>query len=449
MPRLSIEATELKHTDVNFVSLVKHGANRIPFRIVKEDKEAMLDLGKISRSLFRKAEGPPAVVAVLVSKDADHAKVEAALSEAGLVVAQKSETDDAVVYAQPDAQPGGRDGTLRLNDDVALVVGGLADLPSRVQKEFCSYAVDSDKFMENLNANGFFPSMMLATDALVGTVMNIMKDAEDPGAAASAIGAAIDDFKSYVLPTVSGIPVRAFKADVAVRKATEVVIVGIKPDAGLALTKPGNQTTQSGSGLGAGANANGTAFDPEADKVRATKAEAPIGVQRQAEPSPVNANQGRADSSMPNGGEAPIGVQRTAEPQAVEGSQGRTTTDATPRGEAPIGTGVVPERSPVLDAQRTETVTVAGMMKEFTEAMNASVASFRAEVLSGLTAVQKDVTGMATRLEGVEARTQKAEEAISGTALGDAAGDPPGRPSRTTKSEGPPPLLDTAYHRAA
>ena len=59
MGRMQIEATELKGTDVSFVSLVKHGANRIPFRIVKEDQEAMLDLGKIGRQMFRKADAKP------------------------------------------------------------------------------------------------------------------------------------------------------------------------------------------------------------------------------------------------------------------------------------------------------------------------------------------------------------------------------------------------------
>ena len=58
MRKLQLKATELVDTDVNFVSLVTRGANRIPFRITKED-EQMLDLHKIARSLFKTADPSP------------------------------------------------------------------------------------------------------------------------------------------------------------------------------------------------------------------------------------------------------------------------------------------------------------------------------------------------------------------------------------------------------
>jgi hypothetical protein len=57
MPKLLLEAHELTDADVDFVSLVKRGANRIPFRIVKEDTSDMLDLHKIGRKLFKQAAG--------------------------------------------------------------------------------------------------------------------------------------------------------------------------------------------------------------------------------------------------------------------------------------------------------------------------------------------------------------------------------------------------------
>jgi hypothetical protein len=435
MPKLQIEATALKHTDVNFVSLVKHGANRIPFRIIKEDNE-MLDLGKIGLQIFRKADIKPAIVAVLVSKSADLSKIQPALEAAGLVMTQKSDTEAAFVFAQPGAVAGDRDGVLRLDADVALIVGGLADLPSRVQKDFCPWEVTSTSFMAVLNTEGFYSGMQMAMGALAGTVANIMKDADDPAAAAGLVTTAIDDFKGYMIPCINGIPVHAFKADVALQKANDVVIVGVGQKE-LPEKKPEDQTGVSASGLGAGNNADGSAYT---EKAAVTK----------EEPSPVNAHQGRAPSSTPTGGEASIGVGTTSEPQGVEGSQGRTTNVATPPGEAPIGTGLNPEHSPVNDAQgRGDTSTVAGLMKGIEDALAAQVKAFRDEVMLGLTDVRKDVTGVATRLTGVEERTTKAEEAIGGTALGDASDDPPQRQSRSQKSEGPPPLLDTAFNRAA
>ena len=55
MSRLEFKATELTDTDVDFVSLVKRGANRLPFRITKGDDE-MIDLYAIGRKMFQKAE---------------------------------------------------------------------------------------------------------------------------------------------------------------------------------------------------------------------------------------------------------------------------------------------------------------------------------------------------------------------------------------------------------
>ena len=43
MAKVVLKATELTNTDVDFVALVKRGANRIPFRITKGD-DTVLDL---------------------------------------------------------------------------------------------------------------------------------------------------------------------------------------------------------------------------------------------------------------------------------------------------------------------------------------------------------------------------------------------------------------------
>ena len=48
--KIKATAKELKNADVRFISLVKRGANRIPFRILKTDKgeNQMIDLVRIS-----------------------------------------------------------------------------------------------------------------------------------------------------------------------------------------------------------------------------------------------------------------------------------------------------------------------------------------------------------------------------------------------------------------
>ena len=59
MSRFSINATELSNTDVNFVALVKRGANRIPFRITKSEDNDMINLHSIGQRMFKSEEPQP------------------------------------------------------------------------------------------------------------------------------------------------------------------------------------------------------------------------------------------------------------------------------------------------------------------------------------------------------------------------------------------------------
>ena len=51
--KIKATAKELKNADVRFISLVKRGANRIPFRILKTDKgeNQMIDLSALDSVL--------------------------------------------------------------------------------------------------------------------------------------------------------------------------------------------------------------------------------------------------------------------------------------------------------------------------------------------------------------------------------------------------------------
>lgn len=465
--RVQLEATELKNTDVNFVSLVKHGANRIPFRIVKGDDEMSIDLSKIGRALFRKSEAKTGVVNVLVSPEADQAVIAAALEKAGLVVTQKSEQDGMVVYAQPGIEAGARDGLLRLNPDVVLQVSGLADLPQRMQKDFSSYDGSSTNFLAVLNTESFYPSLMLSLDALGDTVSNIMSDASDAGSAADLVGTAFDDAKAYVTGCIRGIPVRAFKSEIAIRKAVEVIIAGVKnTDPSMPGQAPGNQTAASGSGVGAGANPNGTGYDPAEDLVRATKeGEAPIGVGTRQETSPVTSNQGGAGAGTGHGGknaitgvgggDGPIGVNTTDEPSPVNNDQGtprptghggKMGLPGVAAGEAPIGTNVVAEPSPVNRDQGGADLPDGHGGKMAIADLAKSLEDFMGSIHQEIRGIRQDVAAQGARLGVFDTRMKKHDEMLSGTALGDAPEDP-ARPDRATKGDGPPPLLDTGISR--
>ena len=60
--KIKATAKELKNADVRFISLVKRGANRIPFRILKTDKgeNQMIDLASLSPILKGEKTNAPA-----------------------------------------------------------------------------------------------------------------------------------------------------------------------------------------------------------------------------------------------------------------------------------------------------------------------------------------------------------------------------------------------------
>jgi hypothetical protein len=120
MARLKVKASELRDVSVNFVSLVKRGANRIPFRIVKSDDggTAVLDLGSF---FLRKADAEEATrQATRKSDDLVKAAMDM-LTKAGYEVKRKSEPADDGVGKDETANPAdGKDaGGVRSDGDSA------------------------------------------------------------------------------------------------------------------------------------------------------------------------------------------------------------------------------------------------------------------------------------------------------------------------------------------
>ena len=215
MPRLHIEANELQGTDVSFVSLVKRGANRLPFRIVKEDNADMLDLQALQQ-VFTKADTTPQVVAAVVRKGADLEAAKLRLGQAGLTIDDMAEDGELVVFKQPGhPASGSSDALIKLDDDIGLVVSGLA-------KAFNGMNVEDTSFAKVFATEAFYPSMRLANEMLGVAVGNIMQKAENASDAAALIAKAVDDFKQYVTTLATAIPSHAFKADQAPASAVEV-----------------------------------------------------------------------------------------------------------------------------------------------------------------------------------------------------------------------------------
>lgn len=225
MPKLQVGSSELVNADAEFVSLVKRGANRIPFRITKEDTTDMIDLAKIGRSLFKQEAPKPAVVAVITQKGVDIAALSAIFDEAGLESSTfvKAEEGTIVTLTKQDTPLGDDSVVLKVSDEVAVVVSGL-------QKAFDSYSYTMTDFNEVIRTEGVYPMMYVAKDALGATISNILYKAASPGEAAEMVGQAIDSFRVYMTGILGDVPVTAFKMENALHAAGSLIKAADKGD---------------------------------------------------------------------------------------------------------------------------------------------------------------------------------------------------------------------------
>lgn len=195
-----MDARKLEDVDVSFVSLVKRGANRIPFRIIKSQEEDMsLDLGSLFRA--KKAEAPQ-VLAVVLDSESINTDTVRKLEEKGYARQESEVGATSVVFKQEDYA----------SDSAVVDMGeGCAVVLSTVKKSFYSYP-DGTNFDDNLAKGSFFPSVDMAQDILEETIANIMYDS---GVAVQAktqtLGEAVDSFKQYVLALSEKLPASAFE----------------------------------------------------------------------------------------------------------------------------------------------------------------------------------------------------------------------------------------------
>jgi hypothetical protein len=375
VPKLQLSARELSATDVDYVSLVKRGANRLPFRIVKEDTDDMLDLARLTR-VFRKADPAPAVVAAVVRKGADLDAARLRLGRAGLTLDAMAEQDGLVVFRQPNVESA-NDALVKLDDDVGLIVSGLA--------KAIDPRIGETAFGRLLETEAFLPSMRLASDMLGRTVGSIMQKAETPSEAAAHIAAAVDDFKAYVESLAAALPQHALKAD----------------------------------------------LEPLAKSVTVNLN--------------LNTPASNIETSPTHGNDTDTRLTTQGTDSAIEGSP--TAGNETPRNPATkpsIGTSAANndiEGSPV--AKKDSPVDAAAFLAGVEALLQKGLGGMQAQLTTAIAGVRQDVAAMGSRLDQVDQRARKAEEAVRGTVTSDAAADRDG--VKKAASRKVPPLLDTAF----
>jgi hypothetical protein len=218
---------ELKDVDVSFVSLVKRGANRAPFKIMKHDtgdKPMGIDLAKFLFSKSAKAPLVAAVAAIIVGKTDRGAAMLQPLKDAGFNLETPVEFDDKTVYPQlADRLVKSDDGSHALNaknaesfllpNDVIFVVENVAKM---------EYGFESEKFNEMVATQGLWNSLYGATEALRATVNVALEGAPSKADAVNLIKQAATDYGAYVASLITALPEAVLKFDMSVNKVPVV-----------------------------------------------------------------------------------------------------------------------------------------------------------------------------------------------------------------------------------
>jgi hypothetical protein len=207
---VTVEATELLTPDVKYISLVKRGANRIPFRITKSENDSMINL---DLSRIFKREKPPTVLAVVVNKAEVSEETTSIIKEAGFSVEDVIVQDGCTIFKQHATVDGAI--ALKMDENVALLVDADSwTVPVTKAEE--SWA---NEFYEAMQCDGYWATYSGATSYLTWTLSKALYAAKSAEEARSSAAEVIGAYSDYVLGMVGAIPASAFAMGEAVAKS--------------------------------------------------------------------------------------------------------------------------------------------------------------------------------------------------------------------------------------
>ena len=207
MPKIKMNVTKLGDPTVNYISLVSRGANRIPFRIVKHDKQEshMIDLASLNISKLLKGEkvaavteAQPTIVGFVTMKDENFDAVKDGLKNAGFLVSkQVEESDGSIVFKQVDEIPE-EFTVLKMNDALLVLVDG----------------VDTDDLVGGtiyeslLKEESFIPSPDIATEGMALAMGEIASSQDTPQDKVAKMELVTKDHNGYLSKLFSWVPAR-------------------------------------------------------------------------------------------------------------------------------------------------------------------------------------------------------------------------------------------------
>lgn len=205
MPQIKMNVTKLGDPTVNFISLVNRGANRIPFRIVKHDKQEsnMIDLANLNISKLLKQDkaaevSAPTIVGFVTMKDENFEAVKDGLKNAGFMVSKQfEEADGSVVFKQDDTMPE-EFTVLKMCGSLLALVDGLDtdDL------------VGGTIYESLLKEDSFLPSPDIATEGMALAMGEIAASQDTPQDKVAKMELVTKDHNGYLTKLFSWVPAR-------------------------------------------------------------------------------------------------------------------------------------------------------------------------------------------------------------------------------------------------
>ena len=292
MATVTIRARALSGANTNFISIVDKGANRVPIRMLKNDKgdQPMLDLGTIySRFTAKKQEPQAEAVGILCGTE----------QAAGIMAAMKAEGYENVFIldcpSNDDTKCVAIKSELDFDSLTFLNNGDRAVAVENAQKMLKDWGVeDYADFAGNMAANGFYANLRVATETLHDGMWSLMENSGVGNRPVEEINTLLQGFNDYVMGLVQAVPESAFKMEkitplaVDANETTTETATNVEADAGT----ESEADPAKGESTEAEAVSGATDGTTTTEEVTEEEAEAPTGDQgddNTATPEPTSA----------------------------------------------------------------------------------------------------------------------------------------------------------------
>lgn len=400
MPKAKFSAVKMSGAQVSHISLVERGANRIPFKVVKKEKQDMsafesLDLGGLFSR--RKAEkAAPQVVAVVTMKGEGFDSIKKQVEEAGFAVADVQEMEDgSMVFNQGEFSAKDSDTqVIRMNDNIALVMKGFSPYNMDV-------TADGMSFAEQCAAKGFYPGISTIMETLGDALRSSVQVAKTPAEAKASASKLFSEASAYAASFVSGLPQKAFKL--------ETIAPEIPAAEGSAATAAEGTTTE------------GTGTEGQGEQAAVTKAEG------------EQPNTGTQTAAETGTSSEPVEKSPKEDEMGPDGKKKKKCEE----GASETSAETAPEP---LTHEKVSDIVSSQVEEQVKKAMS-GVESALAGVTEAFQSIQKSMTemkgsvdGVVSRVDAVETVAKAAKEAVAGVVLSGAeTGD--AIPAQAKKSE--------------